>query len=150
MPTRPKVDPSHRIDPKQGGDNHAVKPPTSRDGQPVHEKPLQNEHGRAIPPGRDHIGQIDHKDVRDNIHRVQDHWNEHDHDYHWHNWNGMNACHHYDEFGYHWWGFYVGDAYFWTRYYNDGYWWFDPYWHRWVFLRDGRWWWQNPNGGIYY
>ena len=151
MPARPSpIDPAHRIDPSHNGDGHAVQPPSNRNGQPLPNKPLQNDHGRTIPPGHDHIGQIDRPDVRGNIHGVQDHWNNNDHDYHWHNWNGMNVCHHYDEFGYHWWGFYVGNDYFWTRYYNDGYWWFDPYWHRWVFLRDGRWWWQNPNGGMYY
>ncbi len=114
------------------------------------QKPLQNDHGRNIPPGRGNIGQIDRPDVRQNIHGVQDHWNGNDHGYDWHNWNGMNVCHHYDQFGFHWWGFYVGDAFFWTRYFNDGYWWYDPYWHRWVYLNNGQWWWQNPDTNAIY
>jgi hypothetical protein len=150
MPKPPApVDANHRIDPAHNGDIHAVKDPTTRNGKPITEKPLQNDHGRTIPPGRDNIAKIDRADIHKDIHKIQDKWNTKDHDYHWKNWDGMNVCHHYDEFGFHWWGFYVGNAYFWTRYFNDGYWWFDPYWHRWVFLRDGRWWWQNPDGGIY-
>ena len=151
MPTPPKpVDPAHRIDPSHNGDGHAVQPPHDRNGQPLPNKPLQNEHGRTIPPGHDHIGQIDRPDVRHNIHDVQDKWDHNNHGYDWHDWNGMHVAHHYDEFGFHWWGFYVGSAYFWTRYYDDNYWWYDPYWHRWCSLHDGQWWWQNPNGVVYY
>jgi hypothetical protein len=148
MPKAPKA-PDHRIDPAHDGDGRAIHSPTSRDGHPVTEKPLQDAHGRTIAPDRDRVGRIDQKDFHDNIHGIQDHWDVHDHGYGWHNWNGWNVCHHYDEFGFHWWGFYFNNAYFWARYYNDGYWWFDPYWHRWVFLRDGRWWWTGPGGLIY-
>ena len=150
MPKQPKpVDPQHRIDPAHNGDIHAVHAPTNRDGHPVTEKPFRDEHGRDLAPNREHIGRIDRDDFRNNIRREHEHWDVRDHDYHWHDWNGWRACHHYDEFGYHWWGFYVGNVYFWTRYYNDGYWWFDPYWHRWVFMRDGQWWWQSPDNGVY-
>jgi hypothetical protein len=151
MPPRPKpIDPGHRIDPKHNGDGHSVQPPSERNGSHLPQKPLQNDHGRTLAPGHDHIGQFDRPDVRKNLHGVQDHWNRNDHGYDWHNWNGMNVCHHYDQFGYHWWGFYVGEVYFWTRFYNDGYWWYDPYWHRWVFLRDNQWWWQNPDNNVIY
>jgi hypothetical protein len=156
MPKPPHQD--HPIDPSHHGDNRAVHPPErDHNGQPVTQRPNRDAHGRDIPPGRDHMGRIDRKDFRDNIHHEQDRWNARDHDYHWHDWNGWRVCHHYDEFGFHWWGFYVGEVYFWTRYYNDNYWWFDPYWHRWVYMRDGQWWWTGPdgwvyvyNGGVYY
>ena len=96
------------------------------------------------------MGRIDQKDFRDNIHHDQDHWNNNDHGYHWRDWgNGWRVNHHYDEFGFHWWGFYVADMYFWTRYYNDNYWWYDPYWHRWVYMHEGQWWWTGPNGWNY-
>lgn len=150
MPTPQKPDQHQRIDPVHNGDGHAVHPPTQRDGHPVTEKPYRDAHGRDIPPGRDHMDRIGRDDFRQNIHREQDHWNDRDHDYHWHDWNGYRVCHHYDEFGYHWWGFYVGETYFWTRYWNDGYWWYDPYYHRWVYLRDGQWWWQGPDGAYVY
>jgi hypothetical protein len=151
MPQKPKpIDPGHRIDPSHNGDGHAVHPPVRDDhGHAMNQKPLQDAHGRTVAPGRDRVGRIDQGDFHRDIHGVQDHWNNRDHDYHWHEMNGWRVCHHYDEFGYHWWGFYIGEVYFWTRFYNDGYWWFDPYWHRWVWLRDGQWWWQDPSGMVY-
>ena len=151
MPNKPQpVDPGHRIDPSHNGDGRAVNPPQRDDhGHAVNQKPLQDDHGRTIAPDRDRVGRIDKGDFHKDIHGVQDHWNGRDHDYHWHDWNGWRVCHHYDEFGFHWWGFYIGDIYFWTRFYNDGYWWYDPYWHRWVWLRDGQWWWQDGAGVIY-
>ncbi len=144
------MDPGHRIDPARNGDGHAVRPP-QRDGNGQHlpQRPLQDGRGRDIAPGRDHIGRIDRPDVRRDIHGVQDRWDRNDHGYDWHDWDGMRVAHHYDEFGFHWWGFYVGSAYFWTRYYDDNYWWYDPYWHRWCSLHDGQWWWQSPDNGIY-
>jgi hypothetical protein len=150
MPTPPKpVGPGQRIDPSRNGDGRAVQPPSDRNGQALPQKPLQNAQGRMLPPGQGDIGRIDRPDIRQDIHGVQDSWNTNDHGYDWHDWDGMSVCHHYDEFGYHWWGFYVGSSYYWTRYYNDNYWWFDPYWHRWLFLNDGQWWWQSPDGGLY-
>ena len=141
--------PHERIDPAHNGDGHAVHPPASRNGEPVREKPSRDSHGRELPPGRDHVGRIDRDDFRQGIHREQDHWNDRDHDYHWHDWDGWRICHHYDEFGFHWWGFYVGEVYFWTRYYNDNYWWYEPYWHRWVYMHDSQWWWHGDDGFSY-
>ncbi|MFI5351140.1 MAG: hypothetical protein ACHQ2Z_16470, partial [Elusimicrobiota bacterium] len=138
------------IDPAHHGDNHAVQAPSKDDhGHAVTQKPNRDAHGRDIPPGRDHMGRIDRSDFRNNIHRDQDHWNNRDHKYHWNTWDGWRVCHHYDEFGFHWWGFYVGDIYFWTRYYNDAYWWYEPYWHRWAYMHDGQWWWNAPDGTLY-
>jgi len=151
MPTPPKpADPQHRIDPAHNGDGRAVTPPAQRGGKPVTEKPLTDGHGRAVPPGHDQVGRIGQDDFRNNIRGIQGNWDRNDHDYHWSNWGGWDVCHHYDEFGFHWWGFYVNGAYFWTLYFNDGYWWFDPYWHRWVYLNDGQWWWQGPDGVYLY
>lgn len=123
--------------------------PTSRNGQPVNERLLQNDHGRTIAPTHANIVQFDRADLRANLHGVQDHWDIGDHGYGWYNWNGMNVCHHYDEFGYHWWGFYVGSVYFWTRFDNSRFWWFDSYWGRWVFLNNEQWWWQSPDNVTY-
>jgi hypothetical protein len=149
MPKPQPIDPGHRIDPSHNGDGRAVHPPTSRDGHPMTQKPLQDAHGRNVAPDRERVGRIEQGDFHKDLHGVQDHWDVHNHGYDWHSWNGLNVCHHYDEFGFHWWGFYIGDIYFWTRFYNDGYWWYDPYWHRWVWLRDGQWWWQDADGVVY-
>ena len=149
MPKPQPRDPGHRIDPSHHGDGRAVHPPTSRDGHPLNHKPLQDAHGRTIAPDRDRASRMDRADFHRNIRGVQDHWDARDHGYDWHDWNGWNVCHHYDELGFHWWGFYVGDVYFWTRYYNDAYWWWDPYWHRWVYLHDGQWWWQDADDTLY-
>jgi hypothetical protein len=150
MPKPQPIDPGHRIDPSHNGDGRAIAAP-QRDGSghPITQKPLQDAHGRTIAPDRDTVGRIDQPGIHGDLHGVQDHWDVNNHGYDWHSWNGWNVCHHYDEFGYHWWGFYIGDAYFWTRFYNDGYWWWDPYWHRWVWLRDGQWWWQDGGGVMY-
>ena len=145
MPTPPKpVDPGHRMDPSRNGDGRAVTPPS---GQP--QKPYVNQHGRQIPPSSDHVRVISDPKIQDRMRHDQDGWNRNDHGYHWNDWDGRRICHHYDEFGYHWWGFYLGDVYFWTRYDNGMYWWYDPYWHRWCWLRDDRWYWQNDSGVVY-
>ena len=150
MPTPKPVEPGSRIDPRHNGDGHAVHPPErDHNGRPIDARPNRDQHGRDIPPGRDHIGRIDRDDFRHNIHHEQDHWNDRDHDYHWHEWDGWRVCHHYDEFGFHWWGFYVGSTYFWTRYHDDRYWWYDPYWHRWDYMNDGQWWYQDDFGNLY-
>jgi hypothetical protein len=150
MPTPPKpVDPNHMINPARNGDGRAIQPPTSRNGQPITQKPLVNKNGRLIPPGSKNIGIINGKGMIGNINGIQGHWNDGDHGYGWYNWNGQLVGHHYDEFGYHWWGFYIGDAYFWTRYYNNMYWWWDPYWHRWCWQNGSSWWWQDVNGVMY-
>lgn len=64
--------------------------------------------------------------------------------YYWHDYGSSRYCHYYDTYGYHWYGWYIGDVYFWTRYWNDTYWYYDPYWGRWVYMRHGRWWYQDP------
>jgi hypothetical protein len=150
IPLPPKqLPPGQVIDPRHHGDGGTVHPPQrGHDGAPIQQKPWQNHDGRIIAPSRDHIGRIDHDDFHRNIRHEQGRWDRNDHDYHWHEWNGTRVCHHYDQFGFHWWGFYIGSSYFWARYYNDMYWWYDPYWHRWVYLRDGRWWWQDA--GVVY
>jgi hypothetical protein len=150
MPKPPApVDPSLRIDPTRNGDIHAVQFPTDRNGQPVTERPLQNDHGRTIAPTHANIVQFDRADIRANLHGVQDHWDTSDHGYGWYNWDGMNVCHYYDQFGYHWWGFYVGSVYFWTRFDHSRFWWYDQYWNRWVFLNNEQWWWQSPDNVTY-
>jgi hypothetical protein len=71
--------------------------------------------------------------------------------YWWHNEGGVRYCHHYDQWGYHWYGWWFGGSYFWTRYYYDRWWWYDPYWHRWCYWHDDYWWWENPyNVGVVY
>ena len=147
---KPPTAPAHRIDPSHNGDNHAVQPPDRDDnGHRMDHRPNRDAHGRDIPPGRDQMSRIDQRDFRQNIHQHQDHWDSRDHEYHWHDWNGWRVCHHYDTFGFHWWGFYVGTTYFWTRYHDDNYWWYEPYWHRWVYMHDGQWWWTHPDGRCY-
>jgi len=65
--------------------------------------------------------------------------------YYWHTGNGFNYCHYYDRWGYHWYGWYLGNSYFWTRWYANNYWWYDPTYYRWCYWHDGGWWWQDPN-----
>ena len=64
--------------------------------------------------------------------------------YYWHTWNGMNYCHYYDPWGYHWYGWYMGSGYFWTRYYANNWWWYDSAMARWCYWNNGGWWWQDP------
>jgi hypothetical protein len=65
--------------------------------------------------------------------------------YYWHSFNGQNYCHYYDHWGFHWYGWYVGNSCFWVRQYNGGWWWHDPLRARWCYWYDGFWWWQNPD-----
>jgi hypothetical protein len=132
------------MDPSRNGDNHAIKPPS---GLP--QKPYTDGHGRQLPPSNDHIRVIGDHGVQDHLRGVQNGWDRNDHGYHHDTWGGHDMWHHYDEFGFHWWGFYIGNYYFWTRYDNGMYWWFDPYWHRWCWLNGPSWWWQDVNGVIY-
>lgn len=64
--------------------------------------------------------------------------------YYWHQGNGFNYCHYIDHYGYHWYGWYLGDRYFWTRYFGNRWWWYDWGFNRWCFWNDGFWWWQDP------
>jgi hypothetical protein len=70
--------------------------------------------------------------------------------YYWHTGNGFNYCHYYDRWGYHWYGWYLGNAYFWTRWYSNNWWWYDPTYYRWCYWHDGGWWWQDPNTASVY
>lgn len=65
--------------------------------------------------------------------------------YYWHTYNGYRFCHYYDPWGFHWYGWYVGDSCFWTRYYWGNWWWYDPTWARWCYWHDGGWWWNDPS-----
>ncbi len=65
--------------------------------------------------------------------------------YYWHNGGGYNYCHYYDHWGYHWYGWYMGNSCFWTRWYSNNWWWYDPTYYRWCYWHDGGWWWQDPN-----
>jgi hypothetical protein len=64
--------------------------------------------------------------------------------YYWHTDNGFNYCHYVDNWGYHWYGWYVGSQYFWTRNYANRWWWYDTDYNRWCFWNAGFWWWQDP------
>jgi hypothetical protein len=65
--------------------------------------------------------------------------------YYWHRGNGFDYCHYYDRWGYHWYGWYLGNTYFWTRWYSNNWWWYDPAYYRWCYWHDGGWWWQDPD-----
>jgi hypothetical protein len=84
------------------------------------------------------------KGVEGNVRDINGKWDNRNRGYDWHSFNGFNMVHHFDG-RYHWWGFYLADVYFWSIYFNDYYWWYDPYWHRWCYMQDGSWWWQNPD-----
>jgi len=127
----------HVMDPRR----HGSEPPRPN-GAPAG-RVWQNAHGRVLPPGREHVRVFD--DYHGNVRVVVNGWDRDDHGYRWYDWGGYRVAHHYDEFGFHWFGWYVGGVYFWTRYYNDLFWWYDPYWHRWCYFRDGHWWWQDPD-----
>jgi hypothetical protein len=64
--------------------------------------------------------------------------------YYWHNEAGFNYCHYIDGWGYHWYGWYIGNNYFWTRNFNNRWWWYDADFDRWCFWNEGFWWWQDP------
>jgi hypothetical protein len=64
--------------------------------------------------------------------------------YYWHHDDGFDYCHYQDRYGYHWYGWYLGDRCFWTRYYSGRWWWYDTDFDRWSFYNDGFWWWQDP------
>jgi hypothetical protein len=70
--------------------------------------------------------------------------------YYWHHDNnGFDYCHYRDNWGYHWYGWYVGDRRFWTRYYADRWWFYDNDFDRWCYWNGGAWWWQDPQGAVY-
>jgi hypothetical protein len=71
--------------------------------------------------------------------------------YYWHRDDGFNYGHYVDDYGFNWYGWYVGDQYFWTRDYEGRWWWYDDDVGRWCFWNDNFWWWQDPNhiGDLY-
>ncbi len=148
MPKPKPVEPGKVIDPRHNAPGQIDHPKTGPDGRSLGQKPLQDGHGREIAPGRDHAG--DFHNAEGNIRDHDRGWDNRDHGYQWNRFGDRDMMHHWDGH-YHWWGFYLADVYFWTIYYNDYYWWYDPYWHRYCYQRDGRWWWQNPDqaGEVY-
>jgi hypothetical protein len=64
--------------------------------------------------------------------------------YYWHTYSGWNYCHYYDPYGFHWYGWYVGNNCFWSRYWSGNWWWWDPVYYHWCYWNDGWWWWQDP------
>jgi hypothetical protein len=75
---------------------------------------------------------------------------EHDRNhYYWHDEGGYRYCHYYDPYGYHWYGWYIGDSCLWVRFYGDRWWNYDRDYDRWMYWNDGRWWWQDPGGVVY-
>lgn len=64
--------------------------------------------------------------------------------YYWHSYHGMNYCHYYDPWHYHWYGWYMGDRYFWTRFDRGFWWWYDPLQLRWCYWDNNNWWWSDP------
>ena len=64
--------------------------------------------------------------------------------YYWHSYGGVNYCHYYDTWGYHWYGWYWGGTCFWSRWYANNWWWYDSSYARWCYWHDGFWWWQDP------
>ena len=70
--------------------------------------------------------------------------------YYWHTGSGFNYCHYYDNWGYHWYGWYLGSSCFWTRYYENNWWWYDNAFDRWCYWHDGGWWWQDPSLNVVY
>ena len=145
VPQPPKMERGKIPDARRNGTIRDIRPPQQRDGRPISQRPLENRHGRVIAPQHNHVTIINNNTYITNISNVQGRWDRNDHRYGWYDWNGHHVCHHYDSYGYHWWGWYIGDYYFWTRYYNDYYWWYDPYWHRWCYMHDNRWWWRDPD-----
>ena len=64
--------------------------------------------------------------------------------YYWHRDRNFNYCHYMDDWGYSWYGWYLGNRCFWTRHFNSRWWWYDTNFDRWCFWNGGFWWWQDP------
>jgi hypothetical protein len=130
-------------------------PAVGPDNKPISQRPLEGDNHRVIPPGDKRLDPMMNHGIEDQIRRENHGWNANDRGYYWRDWGGYRMCHHFDGI-FNWWGFYLEDVYFWSVYYNDFYWWYDPYWHRWCYLRNGSWWWQDAGvvyiyrGGSYY
>ncbi|HUO57489.1 MAG TPA: hypothetical protein VMV05_04865 [bacterium] len=95
------------------------------------------------PVVRQTMARLGGADWRERVHQADFRENRANH-YYWHRDHGFDYCHYLDGWGYHWWGWYVGDFFFWTRYYEGRWWWYDTGYDRWCFWNDGFWWWQDP------
>ncbi len=99
-------------------------------------------------PNRDHITIINNTTVINNIHN-HNRYETVRGQYYWHEYNGSRYCHQYDQWGFHWYGWYLGSSYFWARYHADNWWWYDTSYQRWLYLHEGRWWYQSPTRVVY-
>jgi hypothetical protein len=151
MPRAPqRLEPSRIITPNRGTFGN-VRPPLRDDrGRELGQRPLANERGRLIAPRPEHFGRFNDEWVRGRVNEHYRNWDRNDHGYYWEGEGDRRFCHHYDEFGFHWYGWYIGEVYFWTRYYEDRYWWYDRYWNRWCYLNENRWWYQEPTTSVVY
>jgi hypothetical protein len=92
---------------------------------------------------RQQMARLDGADWRGRIQRFNSNETRVNH-YYWHREYGFNYCHFIDPWGYHWWGWYIGEWFFWTRYFDARWWWYDSDFDRWCFWNEGFWWWQDP------
>ena len=95
-------------------------------------------------------GHPDHRTIIDNVTVINEinRYSETErmpNNYFWHEYGDGYWCHYYDDWGYHWVGFYWGDSYYWTRYYDGRWWYFDGVSDRWCYWHDGYWWYQDPS-----
>ncbi|MBI3551163.1 MAG: hypothetical protein HY077_01490 [Elusimicrobia bacterium] len=156
MPVAPRpVAKDVLIDASKHGTIGAIKVPVrDAQGQALNHRLLVNADNRVIAPTVNNITVINNNTVINNITNIQNNWNSRDHGYGWHSyWDSgreYRYVHHYDDYGYHWYGWYIGEHYFWTRYDRDRYWWYDRYWNRWCYLHENRWWYQNPYDNVVY
>jgi hypothetical protein len=147
-PTAPTA--GARLDAARDGGPELLAPPSERNGAALTERPLVDRNGRVLAPGPQFTALIGRAEIVGPIAELQAHWlDRRNHGYAWNRWGGVDVLHHYDQRGFHWWGFYTGGRYFWTRWHDGRFWWFDPYWRRWDFLYGGWWWWPGPGGAVY-
>jgi hypothetical protein len=63
--------------------------------------------------------------------------------YYWHNYNGNNFCHYYDQWGCNWYGWYCGAGFYWSCWWDNNWWWYDPLNYQWCYWNNG-WYYQDP------
>lgn len=99
-------------------------------------------------PRPQHTTIINNTTVINNVTIINNDNRERDHRRYWHDYYDGSShhqyCHYYDDWGYHWYGWYIGSDYFWSRYYADRWWVYDRYYHRWNYYNNGSWWYQDP------
>ena len=97
------------------------------------------------PTVRDHMKFLRDSGFMDQVKTLNHSENKVNH-YYWHqdSDHGYTYCHYTDQWGYHWYGWYLSDGFFWTRYYNHRWWFYDQDKARWCFWDNGFWWWQDP------